>query len=88
MSFKRIERSADAIAFISEFADGTTEFLDNRFRRGGRDGVSPLGVDALTGYSSRFHPKNSLILPIAFLLLNEGVNHDLWEQFIAQQLIR
>lgn len=65
MSFMCIGVTA-VITLISEFADGTTEFLDGLFRRGGRDGVA----GSLIVYSTRFHCKNSLILPIVFLLSN------------------
>lgn len=57
------------MTLIPELSDGTTEFLVVRLCLGGLDKAALLSVGVVTGYSSRFHLKNSLILPIAFLLL-------------------
>lgn len=68
------------MALISEFSDGATELRDARFLRIGRVGVGSAVPFWLTVYSTRFNPKNSLILPNVVLLLIEGMNHDLWQQ--------
>lgn len=68
---------AGEITLTTEFSDGATEFLEVLFRLGGRNGDSSTGAVTVTGYSSRFHPRNALILPIVVLLLIERVNYDL-----------
>jgi hypothetical protein len=64
---------AEAKVFVSAFAEGPTELRDVFLRLGGRAGEVSFSTDVDMEYSSWFHPKNSLILSIVFLLLIEGV---------------
>lgn len=61
-----------AKALMSAFAEGPTELRDVFLRLGGRDGEVSFPTVVVMEYSSWFHPKNSLILPIVFLVLIEG----------------
>lgn len=54
------------MTFISEFSEGATELREGLFRLGGRVGVKPLATGSIV-YSSRFQPRNSLILPIVLV---------------------
>jgi hypothetical protein len=74
-------RAGEFDIFTSDDSEGTTEFREVLFRLGGRGGVKPLATGS-TGYSSRFHPRNSLILFIALLSI-EGMNSMVYAIFHA-----
>jgi hypothetical protein len=74
-------RAGEFDIFTSDDSEGATEFREVLFRLGGRGGVKPLATGS-TGYSSRFHPRNSLILSIALLSI-EGMNSMVYANFHA-----